>query len=108
MPSGLGIEEMKRGSGEVAAPGRKVSVHYRGTLTDGTVFDSSRERNSPFVFDLGKGHVIKGFEEGVTGMRVGEVRRLTIPPDLGYGSGSPGKIPANATLIFEIELLEVK
>jgi FKBP-type peptidyl-prolyl cis-trans isomerase len=107
-PSGLKIEELKRGSGDEAVPGRKVSVHYHGTLSDGTVFDSSRTRNQPFVFNLGGNQVIKGFEEGVTGMKVGDVRRLTIPPELGYGSSSPGKIPANSTLIFEIELLEVK
>jgi len=106
--SGLGIEEIRPGSGDVALPGHQISVHYDGTLPDGTLFDSSRQRGSPFVFDLGKGQLIKGFEEGVTGMRVGEIRRLTIPPELGYGSSSPGKIPANASLIFEIELLEVK
>jgi FKBP-type peptidyl-prolyl cis-trans isomerase len=106
--SGLGIEVVKVGSGAVAEPGREVSIHYHGTLTDGSVFDSSRDRNTPFTFGLGKGHVIKGFEEGVTGMRVGEIRRLTIPPALGYGATARGKIPANATLIFEIELLEVK
>jgi FKBP-type peptidyl-prolyl cis-trans isomerase len=107
--SGLGIEELKPGSGSVAQPGHEVSVHYTGTLTDGTVFDSSRQRNTPFKFGLGKGHVIKGFEEGVTGMHVGEVRRLTIPPELGYGAGGAGgKIPPNSTLVFEIELLEVR
>lgn len=107
-PSGLGIEQLKSGTGAVAEPGHDVSVHYHGTLPDGSVFDSSRTRNAPFTFGLGKGHVIKGFEEGVTGMHVGDVRRLTIPPELGYGAKAPGKIPANSTLIFEIELLEVK
>lgn len=107
--SGLGIEVVRIGSGAVADPGHEVSVHYHGTLADGSVFDSSRGRSAPFNFGLGKGHVIKGFEEGITGMRVGEIRRLTIPPELGYGSKSPsGKIPANSTLIFEIELLGVK
>jgi FKBP-type peptidyl-prolyl cis-trans isomerase len=106
--SGLGIEVLRVGSGAVAEPGHELSLHYVGTLTDGSVFDSSRARNTPFNFPLGKGHVIKGFEEGVTGMRVGEIRRLTIPPELGYGDKSPGKIPPRSTLIFEIELLGVK
>ncbi len=106
--SGLGIEEVRAGSGTVAEPGHKVVLHYDGTLEDGSVFDSSRERGTPFEFSLGAGQVIKGFEEGITGMRVGEIRRLRVPPELGYGATARGKIPANATLIFEIELLEVK
>jgi FKBP-type peptidyl-prolyl cis-trans isomerase FkpA len=106
--SGLRIEEVRPGTGALAEPGHRVRMHYHGTLEDGTVFDSSRDRGVPFEFALGGGQVIKGFEEGVTGMRVGEVRRLTIPPELGYGATARGAIPANATLIFEIELLEVQ
>ncbi|MCE7893505.1 MAG: FKBP-type peptidyl-prolyl cis-trans isomerase [Myxococcales bacterium] len=92
----------------MAEPGKRVRLHYVGTLEDGTVFDSTRERGTPFEAELGKGHLIKGFEEGVAGMKVGGVRRLTIPPELGYGERAMAKIPANATLIFEVELLEVR
>lgn len=107
--SGLRIEELRTGSGAIAEAGRRVRLHYVGTLTDGTVFDSSRARNEPMEIDIGKGHLIKGFEEGVLGMRVGDVRRLTIPPDLGYGDRRVGdKIPANSILVFEVELLEVR
>lgn len=106
-PSGLRVEELRAGSGEAAEPGKRVRVHYVGTLEDGTVFDSTRERGTPFEVELGKGHLIKGFEEGVAGMRVGGVRRLTIPPELGYGQRPVAKIPAGATLVFEVELLEV-
>ena len=108
-PSGLVIEELVPGSGEAAAAGRKVSVHYTGWLTDGTKFDSSKDRGDPFIFPLGKGHVIKGWDEGVAGMKVGGKRKLTIPPQLGYGArGAGGVIPPNATLVFEVELLDVK
>lgn len=107
-PTGLRVEELRTGSGDVAEPGKRVRLHYVGTLEDGTVFDSTRERGTPFEVELGKGYLIKGFEEGVAGMKVGGVRRLTIPPELGYGERALAKIPANATLIFEIELLEVR
>ncbi len=96
------------GTGTEAKKGSAVSVHYVGTLQDGTVFDSSRERGTPFSFIIGQGKVIRGWEQGVVGMRVGGKRKLVIPPNLGYGEdGSPPKIPGNATLFFEIELLHV-
>ena len=104
--SGLVIEELVVGSGAAAAVGQKVSVHYTGWLTNGTKFDSSKDRGDPFVFPLGKGHVIKGWDEGVAGMKVGGKRKLTIPSALGYGArGAGGVIPPNATLVFEVELL---
>ena len=110
--SGLVIEELNVGTGADATSGSKVRVHYTGWLLfggeKGKKFDSSRDRNDPFEFPLGKGHVIKGWDEGVQGMKVGGNRRLTIPPDLGYGArGAGGVIPPNATLIFEVELLGV-
>lgn len=106
--SGLEIENIKDGDGAEAAAGQRVSVHYTGTLTDGTKFDSSRDRGQPFQFTLGVGQVIKGCDEGVAGMKVGGQRKLTIPPELGYGSrGAGGVIPPNATLIFDVELLGV-
>jgi FKBP-type peptidyl-prolyl cis-trans isomerase len=96
------------GTGAEAKKGSAISVHYVGTLTDGTVFDSSRERAQPFSFMIGQGKVIRGWEQGVIGMKVGGKRKLVVPPHLGYGEdGSPPKIPGNATLIFEIELLHV-
>ncbi len=107
--SGLVVEDRVVGSGKTAAPGRRVSVHYEGFLEDGTKFDSSVDRGRPFEIELGKNRVIKGWEEGLPGMRVGGRRRLTIPAALGYGArGAGGKIPPNSTLIFEIELLEVQ
>jgi FKBP-type peptidyl-prolyl cis-trans isomerase FkpA len=107
-PSGLTIEELIVGSGAAASSGQKVSVHYTGWLTNGTQFDSSKDRGDPFIFPLGKGHVIKGWDEGVQGMKVGGKRKLTIPSALGYGSrGAGGVIPPNATLVFEVELLVV-
>ena len=107
-PSGLVIEELLVGSGAAAAAGQKVTVHYTGWLTDGKKFDSSKDRGDPFVFPLGRGQVIKGWDEGVAGMKVGGRRKLTIPPSLGYGArGAGGVIPPNATLLFEVELLAV-
>jgi FKBP-type peptidyl-prolyl cis-trans isomerase FkpA len=107
-PTGLIIEEVTVGSGALAAAGQKVTVHYTGWLTDGTKFDSSKDRSDPFVFPLGQRRVIAGWDEGVQGMRVGGVRKLTIPPALGYGArGAGGVIPPNATLVFEVELLGV-
>ena len=112
-PSGLKIEDVTVGTGAAAAAGQKVKVHYTGWLTDGVIkgrkFDSSKDRGDPFVFPLGQGHVIKGWDEGVAGMKVGGKRKLTIPPQLGYGArGAGGVIPPNATLVFEVELLDVK
>ena len=107
--SGLQIEELVVGSGNAATAGQKVSVHYTGWLTNGTKFDSSKDRGQPFDFPLGGGRVIRGWDEGVQGMKVGGVRKLTIPPDLGYGArGYPPVIPPNSTLLFEVELLAVK
>jgi FKBP-type peptidyl-prolyl cis-trans isomerase FkpA len=107
--SGLKIEELAEGEGETAAAGQQVSVHYTGWLTDGNKFDSSVDRNQPFQFALGRGMVIRGWDEGVAGMKVGGKRKLTIPPHLGYGAqGAGGVIPPNATLVFEVELLGVQ
>ena len=104
----LQIEELQVGTGAEAKSGQSVSVHYTGTLTNGKKFDSSRDRNEPFDFQLGAGMVIKGWDQGVAGMKVGGRRKLTIPPELGYGAGGyPPVIPPNSTLIFDIELLEV-
>jgi FKBP-type peptidyl-prolyl cis-trans isomerase len=107
--SGLKYEDVKVGTGETAMAGKTVSVHYTGWLTDGKKFDSSKDRGKPFEFPLGGGRVIKGWDEGVQGMKVGGVRKLTIPASLGYGSrGAGGVIPPEATLIFEVELLGVR
>ena len=107
--SDLKIEITQKGSGAEAANGMSVSVHYTGKLTDGTKFDSSLDRGTPFTFTLGQGSVIKGWDQGVLGMMVGEKRTLTIPSELGYGSAGAGaSIPPNATLVFDIELLDVQ
>ena len=106
--SGLQYEDTVSGSGDTARAGNTVTVHYTGWLPDGTKFDSSKDRNEPFEFPLGAGYVIRGWDEGVQGMRVGGVRKLTIPPELGYGArGAGGVIPPNATLIFEVELIGI-
>ncbi|NUQ76883.1 MAG: FKBP-type peptidyl-prolyl cis-trans isomerase [Polyangiaceae bacterium] len=104
----LKIEDLQVGSGAEAKPGQLVSVHYTGTLTSGKKFDSSKDRGKPFQFPLGAGRVIKGWDQGVAGMKVGGVRKLTIPPHLAYGDrGVPGAIPGGATLVFEVELLGI-
>jgi FKBP-type peptidyl-prolyl cis-trans isomerase FkpA len=104
----LQIEDLQVGTGAEAKSGQSVSVHYTGTLTNGKKFDSSHDRNDPFDFQLGAGMVIKGWDQGVAGMKVGGRRKLTIPPELGYGPmGYPPVIPPNSTLIFDIELIEV-
>jgi len=104
----LKVEDIKVGTGAEAKPGDTVSVHYTGWLADGTKFDSSKDSGQPFEFQLGQGMVIKGWDVGVAGMKVGGVRRLTIPADMGYGPQGSGPIPPNATLVFEVELLAVK
>ena len=107
--SGLQYEDLEVGDGATAQEGNTVIVHYTGWLEDGTKFDSSLDRDVPFDFILGTGGVIQGWDEGVAGMKVGGVRKLVIPPELGYGpSGAGGVIPPNATLIFEVELLEIR
>lgn len=101
--------DINEGDGQVAEAGQRVIVHYTGTLEDGTKFDSSRDRKSPFTFNLGGGQVIKGWDEGVQGMKIGGTRKLIIPPHLAYGKrGVPNVIPQDATLIFEVELLDIE
>lgn len=108
MQEELKIEDTTVGTGIEAVSGKSVTVHYTGTLIDGTKFDSSKDRSEPFTFNLGKGEVIQGWDLGVVGMKVGGTRILTIPSNLGYGEqGAGGVIPPNATLIFEVELLDV-
>lgn len=108
--SQIKTEILKEGSGEAAKEGNKITVHYTGWLEDGKKFDSSLERGTPFAFTLGAGQVIKGWDEGLVGTKVGEKLKLIIPPELGYGAaGIPGgPIPPNATLIFEIEVLKIE
>jgi len=106
---GMKIEVLKQGSGQEAKNNDTVAVHYTGTLENGTKFDSSLDRGQPFEFTLGIGQVIQGWDKGVLGMKIGEKRKLTIPPEMGYGArGAGGVIPPNATLIFEVELLGIK
>ncbi len=107
--SGLSYVDVKPGTGASPQAGQTAVVHYTGWLTDGKKFDSSRDRGTPFRFRVGQGQVIKGWDEGVATMQVGGVRKLTIPPQLGYGAaGAGGVIPPNATLVFEVELLGVE
>ena len=107
-PSGLSYKELNVGNGASPAPGRLVIVHYTGTLENGTRFDSSRDRGEPFPFTIGVGQVIPGWDEGIMTMKVGGKRKLVIPPHLGYGTVASGVIPPNATLIFDVELIDVK
>lgn len=103
---GLEIEDQIVGDGDEAVAGQTVEVHYTGWLTDGTKFDSSHDRNQTFSFKLGAGQVIAGWDQGVAGMKIGGTRKLTIPPDMGYGErGAGGVIPPNATLVFKVELI---
>ena len=108
MAGELQIEDLKAGNGQEAKAGDRVTVHYVGTLTNGEKFDSSRDRGKGFSFKLGAGQVIKGWDQGVAGMRIGQMRKLTIPPHLAYGDrGFPPVIPPGSTLVFEVELLSV-
>lgn len=108
MADALKIEDLTLGTGDEAVAGKQVTVHYVGTLTDGTKFDSSRDRGKGFSFRLGSGQVIKGWDQGVAGMKIGGLRKLTIPSDLAYGDrGFPPVIPPRATLVFEVELLSI-
>ena len=104
--TGLVVEELAVGTGPLVEPGDTLIVHYVGTLSDGRVFDSSVDRNTPFTFELGVGSVIRGWDEGLVGMRVGGKRRLVIPPEYGYGEQDLGVIPSNSTLEFLVELLD--
>jgi peptidylprolyl isomerase len=105
--SGLKYIDQKEGSGEAAKAGDKVHVHYTGWLKDGKKFDSSRDRGQPFQFELGAGRVIKGWDEGIAGLKVGGKRKLMIPPQLAYGNRKVGPIPPNSELIFEVELVKI-
>lgn len=106
--TGYAVEDVTVGEGQIAEPGDKLTVHYVGTLPNGQVFDSSRDTNTPFTFTLGAGGVIRGWDEGMQGMREGGKRTLIIAPDYAYGAQGVGPIPPNATLIFEVELLDVE
>lgn len=107
-PSGLVVQVLRPGTGDEATQGAKVQVHYVGTLADGGVFDSSRARGTPFAFWVGERQVIEGWDEGILGMKEGEVRKLTVPPGLAYGESGHDKIPPHATLTFEVELVNVR
>ena len=104
----LKIEDLEVGQGQEIKEGDTAQVHYLGTLTNGEKFDSSYDRNQPFEFQVGAGQVIQGWDQGLLGMKIGGKRKLTIPPDLGYGNQSAGNIPPNSTLIFEVELIDIK
>ena len=106
--SGVRSEDVKLGEGAIAAPGDLITVHYVGRLTNGRVFDSSVDRDQPFTFTLGLGEVIRGWDEGLVGMRVGGARRITIAPDFAYGDQGVGTIPPNSTLVFDVELIDVQ
>lgn len=108
LPDGLTYQVLAPGSGDEVKAKDKITVHYVGTLQDGTKFDSSRDRDRPFAFWIGEGQVIKGWDEGLLGMREGELRKLVVPPALGYGSTPKPKIPANSTLVFEVELIDIR
>lgn len=103
----LKIETLEEGTGREAQKGDRVQVHYRGTLLNGEQFDASYDRGEPFTFNLGAGEVIKGWDEGVAGMKEGEKRKLVIPPDMAYGQSGSGSIPPNSPLVFEVELIKV-
>jgi len=105
--SGLYWQDLEVGAGDEAVVGATIKVHYEGWLTNGTLFDTSRNTGSPFSFQLGSGFVIQGWEEGVVGMRVGGIRKLVIPPQLAYGASDRGAIPGNSTLVFDVELVEI-
>ncbi len=108
MPDGLKIQDLKVGGGQEAKSGSTVTVNYLGTLENGTKFDSSYDRNQPFTTQIGVGTVIKGWDEGIVGMKIGGKRKLIIPAELGYGAQAAGTIPPNSVLVFEVELLDVK
>jgi FKBP-type peptidyl-prolyl cis-trans isomerase len=106
--SGLVYETLKEGTGVEVKPGQTVRVNYIGSLSDGTKFDASLDHGGPQEFPIGRGQVIKGWDEGIPGMKIGEKRRLVVPADLGYGARANGSIPANSNLVFEVELVEIK
>jgi len=108
MVGGVSIEDLKVGTGATATAGKHVAVHYAGRLLDGTKFDGSQDTGAPFEFELGSGTVIRGWDLGIEGMRVGGMRKLTIPPEFAYGARSGGSIPAHATLVFDVELMGVR
>ncbi|HEY7543521.1 MAG TPA: FKBP-type peptidyl-prolyl cis-trans isomerase [Blastocatellia bacterium] len=107
-PSGLKYIDLVEGTGPSPQPGQRVTVHYTGTLTNGTKFDSSVDKGQPYEFKIGTGVVIKGWDEGIMSMKVGGKRKLIVPPELGYGGRRNGRIPPNSTLLFDVELLDIK